>query len=223
MENFLEIPISENHIIHWKLNSEQKSDRLIIFIHGLWWNIEEHIFYNWRKFFNDCWFDTFRLDLYYDIKLTDNTITNHSKDLEHTINYFKDKYTEIYLVWHSIWWPIILLADTQYISKIVLRDPVLDTTKLLKWELHFNNDFCYVSRWMDIIIWEKMKNEILTIGDLNNKLDERYKIIYAQETELYNELWNTTIQNIIIPDSNHNFHNPWNEEKLFEETFNRIK
>jgi hypothetical protein len=54
MEEKIKI-INSNDTIHWKLNSKQKSDKLIIFVHWLWGNINEHIFFNWYKFFNDKW------------------------------------------------------------------------------------------------------------------------------------------------------------------------
>jgi pimeloyl-ACP methyl ester carboxylesterase len=221
MEEKIKI-INSNHNIHWKLNSKQKSNKLIIFVHGLWGNINEHMFFNWYKFFNDQWFDTFRLDLYYQIGLTDNTILNQSKDLEATINYFKDRYNEIYLVWHSLWWPIILLADTNLVKKIILRDPVLDTHQTLRWELKETNNFHYVSWWMDIIIWEKMKDEFQSIWDINNKLDDRFSIIYASNKWLSTEFTRTDIKYCFIKNSDHSFHNDWNEQELFETTLNLI-
>ena len=222
MEKILKIVDSEN-IIHGKLNSKQKSNKLIIFIHWLWWNISEHIFFNGYKFFNEKWFDTFRINLYGEVNLTKNTISNQSKDLEATINYFKDKYSQIYLVWHSLWWPIILLADTSFVKKIVLRDPVLDTHQILKWELKENDNFHYVSWWMDIIIWEKMKEEILSIWDINYKLDQKIKIIYASDKRLFTEFTRSDIEYAFIEWSDHCFRNEGNLEELLDKTFNYLQ
>lgn len=218
METTIEIKIDDDSSIHWILNSLDRSSKIIIFVHWLWGKIYEHIFFNWYKFFTSHGFDTFRLNLYYDKKLTDNTISNHSNNLTSIIDYFKNIYDEIYLVGHSLWWPVILLSNIEYVKKVVLRDPVLDTTKLLKNELHYTDNSCYVSWWMDILIWDAMKKEILSLWDLNSKLSNKYSIIYAETTKLYNELTVTEIKNIIIPNSDHNFHIEWMELQLFEQT-----
>ncbi len=222
MEETLKIVDSEN-IVHWKLNSKQKSEKLIIFVHWLWWNINEHIFFNWYKFFNDKWFDTFRIDLYREINLTNNTIANQIKDLELTINYFKDKYDEIYLIWHSLWWPIILLSDLSHIKKIVLRDPCLNTKMSLKDELKYSDHYIYVSWWMDIIIWDQMEQEILSIWDLNERLNNKVKLIYASNKKLFAELSKMDIEYDFVKDSDHPFRNEWNLEELFEKTFNYLQ
>ncbi len=222
MEEILKI-LDSNDIIHGKLNSKQQSNKLVIFVHWLWDNIYQHIFFNWYKFFNNKWFDTFRINLCREIKLTNNTIANQSKDLEATINYFKDKYTHIYLVWHSLWWPIILLADTTFVTKIVLRDPCLNTKMWLKNELKYSESYTYVSWRMDIIIWDKMKEEILSIWDINHKLDERVKIIYASDKWLFSELTRTDIQYDFVENSDHCFENEWNLEELLEKTFNYLQ
>ncbi len=222
MEEILKI-VDSNNVIHGKLNSKKQSNKLIIFVHWLWGNIHENIFFNWYKFFNNKWFDTFRINLYREINLTKNSIANQSKDLEATINYFKNKYSHIYLVWHSLWWPIILLADTSFVKKIVLRNPCLNTKMWLKNELKYSKNYTYVSWWMDIIIWDKMKEEILSIWDINHKLDERVKIIYASDKELFTELTRTDIQYNFVENSDHCFRNEWNLEELLEKTFNYLQ
>jgi hypothetical protein len=207
-----------NNISTGILNSKDKSQKLIIMIHWLWWNINEHIFHNWYKFFNNNWFDTFRLDLYWIIKLTNNSIKQHSQDLENSIKYFKEKYSEIYLIWHSLGWPIILNSDIDLIKKIILREPVLNTGKTLKSELNHNDSFDYVSWGMDIIIWENMKKEFKSIWDINNRLNDKYKIIYAWSSDINTELTNKNIENYTIKWADHCFNNEWNEDQLFNKT-----
>ncbi len=222
MEKILKI-VDWESIIHGKLNSGQKSNKLIIFVHGLGWNISEHILFNGYKFFNEKWFDTFRINLYRETNLTNNTILKQSGDLKTTINYFQDKYSEIYLIWHSLWWPIIMLSDCSNINKIVLRDPVLNTGKVLQSELKYSEYYTYVSWWMDIIIWDKMKEEILSIWDINEKLNSKVKIIYASDKELFAELTRTDIEYDFVENSDHCFRNEWNLEELLEKTFNYLQ
>lgn len=226
MEQSITLKTPDNHIIYWTLNSKTKSDKLIIFVHGLGGNQNEHIFFNWAKFFNKNWFDTFRFDLYPGDgwrNLVDCWISIHTEDLELVIQEFIWKYKEIYLIGHSLWGPTILLANIQNIKKIVLRDPVLDTIKTFENEIIFDKDkdIHMVRRWIDIIIWTKMVEETETIGNLNVKLNDKYKIIYAEKSDLKEQL-KTNIEHTRITNSSHCFNEEGIEEILFQETLNRF-
>jgi pimeloyl-ACP methyl ester carboxylesterase len=226
MEKFLTIKTPDNHTIYWTLNSKNKSDKLVIFVHGLGWNQNEHIFFNWAKFFNNNSFDTFRFDLYPWEKwrnLVDCWITTHTQDLEIVIQEFIWKYKGIYLVGHSLGGPTILLANIQNIKKVILRDPVLDTKRLYDDEIKFDKErnLYTINWWIDIIIWEKMVEEMKSIENLNPKLNEKYKIIYAEKTDLKND-FKANIENITIKKSSHCFNEEGIEEILFQETLNRF-
>lgn len=222
MEQALSIKTPDNHIIYWTLNSKNKSDKLIIFVHGLGGNQNEHIFFNGAKFFNNNWFDIFRFDLYPGDKwrnLVDCWISTHTQDLETIIQEFIWKYKEMYLVGHSLGGPTILLANIQNIKKIVLRDPVLNTINTFEDEIIYDKEknIYMVRRWIDILIGENMVKETNEIWDLNPRLNEKYKIIFAEKTDLKNDL-KSEVKHTTIEQSSHCFNEEWIEEKLFDET-----
>ncbi|AHB41569.1 hypothetical protein P148_SR1C00001G0779 [candidate division SR1 bacterium RAAC1_SR1_1] len=223
MEKSLTLKTSDNHVIYGTLNSKNKSDKLVIFVHGLGGNQNEHVFFNGARFFNNNGFDTFRFDLYPGEKgrnLVDCGITTHTQDLEVVIQEFIGKYKEIYLVGHSLGGPTILLANIENIKKIILRDSVLDTKRLYDDEIKFDKERnLYTVNWgIDIIIGEKMVKEMKSIENLNPKLNEKYKIIYAEKTDLKND-FKANIEHTII-NSSHCFNEEGIEETLFQETLN---
>ena len=113
--------------IYGVFDQKIKSDKIIIFVHGLTGHKNVHQFYNAVNFFNNKKFVTFRFDLYSSEKsgrkLENCTIATHSEDLNQVIKYFKNKFSNIYLVGHSLGGPTILEADLENIKKIVLWDP----------------------------------------------------------------------------------------------------
>jgi hypothetical protein len=52
-----------------------------------------------------------------------------------------------------------------------------------------------------------MKEEILSIGDINAMLDEKTKIIYASDKRLFTELTRNDIQYDFVQNSDHCFRN----------------
>lgn len=93
----------------------------------------------------------------------------------------------------------------------------------LKDELKYSDHYIYVSWWMDIIIWDQMEQEILSIWDLNERLNNKVKLIYASNKKLFAELSKMDIEYDFVKDSDHPFRNEWNLEKLFEKTFNYLQ
>ncbi len=125
----------------------------------------------------------------------------------------------MYLVGHSLGGPTILLANIQNIKKIVLRDPVLNTINTFEDEIIYDKEknIYMVRRWIDILIGENMVKETNEIWDLNPRLNEKYKIIFAEKTDLKNDL-KSEVKHTTIEQSSHCFNEEWIEEKLFDET-----
>lgn len=97
MEKSIKIKTGDGHYIYGTLNtSKSKSDRLIIFVHGLDGHKNEHIYYNSVDFFNKKGFSTFRFDFYSgenkSRNLSKTTISTQVKDLDVIRKYFSGKF-----------------------------------------------------------------------------------------------------------------------------------
>ena len=94
MEKEIKIKTQDKHLIYGTLNFKVKSDELIIFVHGLTGNKNEHIFFNGSKFFNSNGYDTFRFDLYSDLNLgrtlLECTIDTHAEDVSTVLDYLAE-------------------------------------------------------------------------------------------------------------------------------------
>ena len=129
MEEELKIPTNDGHLIWGTLNyCDKKSDRLIIFVHGLSDNQHHRIIFNASKFFKTRGFHTFRFSLYSENNnariLEECSIGTFVEDINSVIDYFKDDYKELYIVCHSLGF-VVLDCDLSAIKSIALWDPSL--------------------------------------------------------------------------------------------------
>lgn len=129
MEKIIKRKISKTLYLSGVLNTtKRKSDKLVVFVHGLGSTVYDHNFIMGSKLLVANGFDTFRIDLY-PAKwengriLTETDISTHVSDLNYFINHFKNKYKKIYLIGHSLGGPVILLANNNLASAISLWDP----------------------------------------------------------------------------------------------------
>jgi len=131
MEKYYTIPTSDGFEIKWILNSKEKSDKLIIFVHWFTGSTNESHYVWARDYFTERWFTTFRFSLYHWSntcrKLHHSSVKDHNIDTQSVINYFSKDYKKIYLVWHSLGWPsIIWVPNLWAVHKIILWDPALE-------------------------------------------------------------------------------------------------
>lgn len=131
MGKFFTIKTPDNHIIYWTLNSKIKSDKLVIFVHGLSGNQSIRIIFNGAKFLVKKWFDTFRRNLYNSSiekarELKTVYITDNACDIETLVKHFKKTYIKIFVIGHSLWWLAILKTNPKNINSAILRDGSLD-------------------------------------------------------------------------------------------------
>jgi predicted alpha/beta-fold hydrolase len=183
------------------LDSKPRNKKLIIFVHGLTGHKNEHIFYNTAKFFSQNNFATFRFDLYSGEKkgrlLSKCTIKIHVFDLKTVINYFRKKYSKIYLVGHSLGGPVVLMAGLKNtIESIVLWDPSLNTleglsSNILKFNKQLNK---YILKWGTeyLLSKEMVKSWKKTDDKLLQYFQVPTKIICAGKGILYKK-WKTKV------------------------------
>lgn len=231
MEKNVQIKTKDNHIIYGVLNSEEKFNKLIIFVHGLTGHKNEHQFYNAARFFPNCGFATFRFDLYSGEKkgrvLSECSIKTHAEDLDQVISYFKGKYRDIYLVGHSLGGPSILWSSQKNIKSIVLWDPSLKLIERRGDDIKFYSiiDKFVINFGTESLLSKEMINQWRTLD--NNILGcfkVSTKIICAQKGILAKS-WKKNLPKIkvktdfyIIKNAGHCFDEEGVEEELFKDT-----
>jgi pimeloyl-ACP methyl ester carboxylesterase len=230
MEKLMEIKSLQNHFISGTLNYKNESDKLIIFVHWLTGNQNEHFFFNAAKFFPENWFSTFRFDLYSNERpLSKTTVKEHSQDLSSVIEYFKTRYKKIYLVWHSLWWPTVLWSDIENIAATTLREPTLNFTDYAEKFCTYNENLWKYILHRDIepLISKEMTQERKNIDErIIEQIIVPTKIICAWRYRLkdhwilHHEKIKVDHEFIIIENAGHCFHQEGTEEKLFAETLN---
>lgn len=218
--------------IYGVLDQRTKTNKIIIFVHGLTGHKNEHQFYNATKFFNKKNFATFRFDLYSGEKggrrLEDCSIETHSHDLEQVIKYFNKKFKKIFLVGHSLGGPTIFGANINNISKIVLWDPSVNLeAKDNQWYRFDKKINAYVVDWgVNYIIGKTLINDWkkLDYKKWTENLTIPLKVICAGQGILKKE-WGKIIKKfkcekefIIIKKAGHCFDEDETENKLFKET-----
>ena len=238
MEKNIIINTNDNHLIYGTLNSKKKSKKLVIFVHGLLGNRNEHIFYNSSKFFTKSGFDTFRFDLYNGRKkgrkLRECTLEIHSKDTNAVVDYFRKKYDKIFLVGHSYGSLAVLKSDLSSVSAIILWDAASTTNTEWASSMEYIEGLdAYLLSWgMDYIIGKHMLNESKKLPhpkELMFKISIPIKIICAGKSSLvkdgnmYYKYAKKPKEFVIIKNARHNFNEEGSEELLFKETLNFVK
>src|SRR3989344_4946293 len=233
MQKNITIKTEDNHLIYGILNSRKKSNKLIIFVHGLTGNKNEHIFFNGSKFFAENGFDTFRFDLYTwkdkGRKLSECTLKIHTIDTNTVVKHFKKKYRKIFLVGHSYGGLTILQSDVSGVSGLVLWDSASLTNVSWISEKNYNKHLdAYIMKWgNEFVIGKEMFEETRKFpkpGELMKRINVPIKIICAGKASLVDDgkLFFKYAKNpkefSIIKGAGHTFSEEGSEEELFAET-----
>jgi len=231
MEKNIQIETDDNHLLYGVLNYEEKTDKLIIFVHGLTGHKNEHQFYNAAKFFPKNGFATFRFDLYSGEQngraLSECTIMTHSSDLNTVIENLSTDFNKIYLVGHSLGGPTVLLTNLDKIKSVVLWDPSFNILEGLSDELQFNKRIDkYILKWgTEYLLSKEMIESWKKLGDkLLSHFKKPTKIICAGQGILFKD-WREKIKSVnvdhefyIIKNAGHCFDEKETENELFDET-----
>lgn len=236
MEEYIKIPTHDNHEIKWVLNWEQKSNKLIIFIHGFTGSLHEAHYYAAKQYFTAIWYEVFRFNFYTDWentrKLKDSSIEMHSRDLETVLAYFWEWNRDIYLVWHSLAWPCIAWITNvpTNVKEIVLWDPALSMKATAIGCYEKDNSLYRQLSGKDVEISKEMYSEFLEDLFLqaleNNSFPKKHmSAIYASKSKHVNnkiktdDMW---IKSYIVEGANHGFTQEWKYQALFEKTLEFI-
>lgn len=229
MQKTYALPTTDNHLIHGTLDSAVKTDKLIIFAHGLTGNQYEHQYYNAPAFFNPKGYDTFRFDFYSPEEkgrqISECSISIHVQDLETVINRFQNDYKDVYLIGHSIGCNVIMNSDTIGIKKIIYWDPTRGLKNLEEKNATYDeHGQLYTLHWgLEIQLNQQMINDWKAAADLKNlklKLTSNSYFIFAGNYYLY-DAWKPHIKGFplsIVPNATHRFVEVGTLERLYLET-----
>ena len=239
MRKELKLKTPDKKTLYGTLDSSAKtSSKLVVFVHGLASNQNDHLFFNAAQFFPKESYDTFRFNLYGWQKdarnLREITIAQQARDLDSIVRYFTGKYQKIFVVGHSLGGPTIFLSDTSKATALVLWDPSFDLRKLVS-KKDFNKEYnAYVFEWgPSLIFGNKMYEEYRNFPnplDLIKKVKVPIKIISAGKNKVlvkgcreYYKYANEPKALVVIKNAHHNFDEEGTEMQLFEETLRWIK
>jgi pimeloyl-ACP methyl ester carboxylesterase len=235
-ESFLSLETIDDHLIYGVLNQVKPSNRLIIFVHGLTGEKENHLYYNGARFFPKNGYHTYRFDLFSNEangrKLVDCSLTTFSNDLDKVLDYFSNLYQEIHVVGHSIGGCVAMNAKQSLISSFILWDPGLsndskdlgpfvfdDLTKLYIANLKIRY---FLSPQL---IDERAQQGASVVKDLRRPI----KLIFAGNTNI-KDSWrdNTSLiktrhEVLTIEGAGHGFNEFGKNDELFNETLNWLQ
>lgn len=128
MEQELRIKIPGTKLkIHGFLRGK-KSAPLVVFVHGLTGNMNEHLFFNGARWFEKKGFATFRFNLYDwekgTRKIEDCTIQTHADDLDVVLAAMRRRgFKRIHVVGHSYGGATIVASQSHGVLRATLWDP----------------------------------------------------------------------------------------------------
>ena len=143
MEKDVKIRTSDGKYIYGTFNVKGKrEDSLVIFVHGLICDQNDHLYLNGSRFLNKQGFATFRFNLYghqkNTRKLQQCTVEQHGKDVTTVINYFRKRFHKVFLIGHSMGGPSILFSDASKVAGLIFWDPSIDLQKINKTVYKYN-------------------------------------------------------------------------------------
>lgn len=236
MEQYFILSAPDGFEINGVLNWKEKSDKLVIFCHGLtWYGAEAHYVYG-KDFFVNKWYEVVRFDYYNggekNRKLKSCSIDDHAKDTETVIEHFKNDYKEIYLVWHSLAWPSIVRMNknVENISRIVFWDPAFDSREYMQGFEKIEDIFIFDGhdgRHIQVseeIVTQRCEDHLEMLENMNfssNNMSIIYagantKVKFQSQTDA---LW---IESSVIEWADHGFTQEGKYEELFEKTLEFI-
>lgn len=160
MEASFTLDTRDGHKIHGIHNAPGKTEKAIVFVHGLTDHKNTHLFYNAARFFSGNGFATIRFDLYTPAEkgraLLECSFEDHLSDFATVIREFSSKYPKIFLVGHSLGGPIVLNSPQEKVCAISLWDPSIDRNSpeemFLRWD---ERCAAYRAEWGATILMSK--------------------------------------------------------------------
>ncbi len=237
MEQETKIRTSDKKIIYGILRGSIRRP-LIVFVHGLTGNMNEHIFFNGARYAEKHGFSSFRFNLYDwrrgARKLQECTLQTHANDLDGVIDFLRRKGAKkVLVVGHSYGGKTILLSKKKDFNAVVLWDPShnvfplyrkVQYVKLLGMYADFEDAY-------GILFGKKMVQEEMSFP-WRKKISAIHvptKFVCAGRGVLirgcrqYYKETNAPKELVIVKNATHCFDEEGAEEKLLEETIKWFK
>ena len=130
-EAYIRIEGPDQNGIYGK-HTQSASNKLIIHIHGMTHNMNYLLEVESAAFFTAQGYDHYRPSLYSieqdSRKLSNSTLSTHTRDIQSMIDYFANDYDEIFITAHSLGGLATVILNPQNITAISLWDPAFDVT-----------------------------------------------------------------------------------------------
>jgi len=236
MEKYIKISTEDWFEIKGILNLKEKSDILIIFVHGFTGSMWEAHYYSGKEYFTQKWYDVFRFNFYSGTdrsrKMRDCSVGIHSQDIHEVAEYFSE-YKKIIFVWHSLAWPCLAGVSSypDNVYKLILWDPAY-SMKITAQKCYTENEKIYIqASWKHLEVSKVMYREFeidnfLQVLENQNFPKNRVYAIYADGDRHIDDkpksdaMW---IKSYVIEWANHWFTQEWKFEELFNKTLEFIE
>ncbi len=236
-EEELSIATDDGFLLYGTLtNAVEKSEKLVIFVHGFTGHRHEHIFFNGARFFAERGFDSYRFNLYGEgakaRHLRSTKISTHGADVTTLVKHFREQYKKIYLVGHSFGGPSVLISDTSLIDGIALWDASYIDSEAEALDFVYNDKLdAHILDWgIEHIVGKEYVEELKNLpdcGELVAKAKVPILIISAgqagdnnkEEGERYFAAAQEPKKLVHIAEADHNFDSFETEKQLLEETY----
>ncbi len=233
MEKELKIAASGNKFIYGVLRGALRGP-LIVFVHGLCGDKNEHQFFNGARFFQKHGFSSFRFNLYgwqKDArKLHQCTLETHARDLDRAVDYFRKKgVKKIFVVGHSYGGSTILVSEKKDFNAVVLWDSSHRSSRLLakaRYLKKFDGYLEFEEAAYGFLVGKAMVEQAKRSRVEEKIMDIHVPIkiivagrgVLAKGGEWYYRHANKPKAFTIILGADHTFDEDGAEEKLFKET-----
>ncbi|MEK7648646.1 MAG: alpha/beta fold hydrolase [Patescibacteria group bacterium] len=236
MECLIKIRLNKKIHLTGRLRGPLKKP-LVIFVHGLTGNMDEHIFYNGARYFEGHGISSFRFNLYDwtqgTRKLDISTLALHASDLDFVVKYFRKRGAKkIFVVGHSYGGPTIMKSKDKDFQGVIFWDPSFFTLKYFLESKWLPSIKMYLCRWAyPVLLSKKYVEEARRTNTLAliQKLAMPIKIITAgkgvlvKTSKKYFKALNVPKELVILDGATHCFDEDGYEEKLFSETLSWVR
>lgn len=233
MEKQLTIPTPDGKTIYGKLRGDL-SQPVVVFVHGLTGHMDEHLWYNGARFFEEHGYATYRFNQYDGEasarRLHETTIAQQATDLSSVLAYLHAHGAkQLFPMGHSYGGPTILKADQSQMTAAVLLDPTMrgtfhDYTALVP------DSPTHVLIWsMNIVIGEAMYEENTTLNSpewIKDFHKPTQVVVCGQGSGSIwpgaDQTWRESLpaggEVTVLPDADHSFTIDGSLEQMFEKT-----
>lgn len=205
---------------------------LVIFVHGLTGDPNEHQFYNGARYLEKHGFSTFRYYAYDSRPLVKATLKTHAADFDKVVAYFRKRTKrKIFAIGHSYGGATILMAKDKDLDGAVLWDPTHTPSFVRKLTTYAPSLRAYRLHWhVDYLLGKPMVKEAGGIDwdTLGGDVKFPLKVVIAgdgvlRKSRKYAENAQGKRAVEIVPGAGHNFNEDGTAEKLFSATTKWLK